>query len=145
MLFVDASALVKRYVREQHSAAVRRILGTTVVAISRLSEVEVPSALARLEREGRLSLDGRDKATTAFETDLAAWRIVELTPEVMALARACILRRDLRTGDAIQLASALWLHGAAESLLAGVLAFDARLRAAAAAEGLPVLDVRRRV
>jgi hypothetical protein len=46
MLFVDVSALVKRYGRERHSVKVRRFLTAAPIAISRLSEVEVPSALA---------------------------------------------------------------------------------------------------
>jgi predicted nucleic acid-binding protein len=51
MLFVDASALVKRYARERHSVKARRLLTAAPIAISRLSEVEVPSALARLVRD----------------------------------------------------------------------------------------------
>ena len=107
------------------------------VAVSRLSEVEVPSALARLGREGRLSPRARDRALRAFDRDLTSWHIVEVTADVTALARTQLLRRDLRSGDAIQLASALWLRQATP--LAGLLAFDARLAAAALAEQFTVL------
>jgi hypothetical protein len=58
MRFFDASALVKKYVRETDSARVRRLLGTGGVALSRLSEVEVVSAFARL------AVTGRTKCTT---------------------------------------------------------------------------------
>jgi predicted nucleic acid-binding protein len=106
MVFVDASALVKRYVRERHSVKVRRLVAAGPVAVSRLSEVEVPSALARLVRERRLSTPARDRAVAAFVTDLAAWHVVEITTAVTALARTLLHRHELRAGDAIQLASA---------------------------------------
>jgi uncharacterized protein len=136
MLFVDASALVKRYVRERHSVKVRRLLTAAPIAISRLSEVEVPSALARLVRERRLPPRSRDRAITAFVTDVAAWHVVEITAEVTALARTLLHRHDLRAGDAIQLASAAWLGQTVS--LSGVLVFDTRLVTAAHAEHLPM-------
>jgi predicted nucleic acid-binding protein len=132
MMFADASALVKRYVREPFSMKVRRHLAATPVAVSRLSEVEVPSALARLVRERRLSPPGRDRALQAFVVDLAAWHVVEVTTAVTALARTLLLRHELRSGDAIQLASALWLRQAVP--LTDMLAFDTRLVTAALAE-----------
>jgi len=134
MVFVDASALVKRYVRERHSAMVRRLLAAGPVAVSRLSEVEVPSALARLVREGRLSARRRDGALAAFVTDFGAWHVVELTSDVTTLARRQLARYELRTGDAIQLASALWLRQTLGDSLTSLVAFDTRLAAAAAAE-----------
>ena len=143
MLFVDASALVKRYVREPHSAKVRRLIAAGPIAVSRLSEVEVPSALARLFREGRLSERARKRAFAAFVLDFKAWHVVELTTAVTALARSRLVQYDLRAGDAIQLASAIWLRQALGEGLAGVLAFDTRLVAAAIAERL-VLPGRRR-
>ena len=144
MVFVDASALVKRYVRERHSVRVRRLLASGPIAVSRLSEVEVPSALVRLAREGRLSLRARDRAALAFVSDLSAWHIVEVTGVVTALARTQLLRYELRAGDAIQLASALWLRQAVP--VRGLLAFDTRLVAAAFAEqfAVPILGGSRR-
>ena len=132
MIFADASALVKRYVRERQSRDVRRLVAVGAVAVSRLSEIEVPSALARLVREGRLTARARDRALRAFSDDFTAWHIVELTPDVAAIARAQLLRHDLRAGDAVQLASALWLRQTIPTVTA--LAFDARLVAAARAE-----------
>lgn len=135
MVFVDASALVKRYVRERHSVKVRRLVAAGPVAVSRLSEVEVPSALARLVRERRLSARSSDRAIAAFVTDFTACHVVEITADVTALARTLLHRHDLRAGDAIQLASAVWLRQTV--LLSGVLAFDTRLVAAAHAERFP--------
>lgn len=135
MLFVDASALVKRYVREAHSTRVRRLLASGPVAVSRWSEIEVTSALARLAREGGLTAAARDRARKAMIADLDSWHIVELVPAVFAVARALLVRHALRSGDAIQLASATWLRQFVP--VTGVLAFDARLVEAAKAEGFP--------
>jgi predicted nucleic acid-binding protein len=134
MRFFDASALVKRYVRENGSAKVSRLLRSDGVAISRLSEVEVVSALARRAREGTLSALERDRAVSAFERDLPRFVIVELTAAVVGRARGLLQRHALRSADALQMASGLHLliHLGEEVPL---VAFDARLLAAWKAEG----------
>jgi hypothetical protein len=68
----------------------------------------------------------------AFLTDFAAWHVVELSTGVTALARTLVQRYDLRAGDAIQLASAVWLRQTVS--LSGLMAFDTRLVTAARAE-----------
>lgn len=137
MRYFDASALVKRYVREQGSAKVRRLIASAAPATSRLSEVEVASALGRLAREGAFSVAERDRALAALETDLAAIVVVELTAEITARARTLLQRYELRAGDAIQLASCLYLQ---EQLGEEVplVAFDRRLTKAVRSEGLRV-------
>ncbi len=137
MQFFDASALVKRYVRESDSAAVRRALAKGDVVISRLSEVEVASALARLTREGHIQARQRDRALAALLTDVAAWHVVECSPAVVTLARTLLTRHPLRSGDAIQLASALRVQQMLTEPLSAFVAYDARLVEAAAHEGLP--------
>jgi hypothetical protein len=135
--FFDASALVKRYVRERDSARVRRLLSAGEVGLCRLSEVEVVSAFARLAREGALSVALRDAAATAFVGDLAAWTIIELHPDVTRAARRLVFQHGLRTGDGLQLAAALVLRDAVGPLEEFV-AYDARLLEAARAEQLTV-------
>ncbi len=49
--YFDASALAKRYVKEAGIQAVCRLLDAGNAAVSRLSEVEVASALVRRARE----------------------------------------------------------------------------------------------
>lgn len=128
---------MKRYVREADTAAVRRALRRGDVVISRLSEVEVVSALVRLARKGHIQARRRDSAITAFLGDITAWHIVELSSEVTALARTLLVRHTLRSGDAIQLASALRLQQMTLVPLSAFIAYDARLVEAAAIEGLP--------
>ncbi|HXO20637.1 MAG TPA: type II toxin-antitoxin system VapC family toxin [Thermoanaerobaculia bacterium] len=136
--YFDASALVKRYVEEPHGEAVRELLDApagTVPATSRLSEVEIASALVRRWREGDLSEPELDRALTSLNDDFTALTVVELVPEITALARRLLLAHPLRAGDAIQLASSAFLQKKVGRPIE-FLAFDGRLNAAAAKEGL---------
>jgi predicted nucleic acid-binding protein len=135
---------VKRYVAEGGSGSVARLLAAGDAATSRLSEVEVVSALTRRAREGDIASADADRAIAALVDDLSALLIVELLPEVTAVARSLLRRHTLRTADTIQLGSCLYL---AEQLGERIpfVAFDARVRAAARAERLQVLPARPRL
>lgn len=133
--YFDASALAKRYVEEADSEQVRRFLSQGIPATCRLSEVEITSALIRRWREGDLGEDERDRALRAVREDFSALTVVELVPEVVALAGHLLLRHRLRAADAVQLSSCLYLRrkiGRAIELVA----FDGRLGEAAGREGL---------
>ena len=137
--YFDASALVKRYVRESGSEAVRVLLAEGNPATSRLSEVEVASALVRRCHEGSISQNERDRALKALRKDCASLFIVELTGEVTSSALDLLIRYRLRAGDAVQLASCLQLR---ELAGAGVelVAYDDRLADAAEREGLVLAE-----
>ena len=137
--YFDASALVKRYVREPGSVTVRRLLASGIAASSRLSEVEVSSGIVRRAREGAFTIPRRDRMLAALQHDLPALAIVEMIPEITADARALLLRHPLRAGDAVQLASCLYLRRQLAQPVPFV-AFDRRLVEAAHAEGLTVIS-----
>jgi hypothetical protein len=132
--YFDASALVKKYVEEKGSDLVRDRLLEGRAATSRLSEVEISSALARRCREGNLSPAARDEALIAVRKDFQALVKVELSPQVITIARELLTGYDLRAGDAIQLASCLFLRNRGLDL--EFVAFDGRLSVAARAVGL---------
>jgi predicted nucleic acid-binding protein len=142
--FFDASAIVKRYVREPESGRVRRLLRRRDVAICRLSEVEVVSGFARLTREGAISVAQRDRVTARFVTDLAAWTVVEIHPDVTRTARRLLLQHPVRAGDALQLGAALVLQETLGQPLDEFVAYDERLIEAARAEHLTIPGSRRR-
>jgi len=135
MQYFDASALAKRYVRERGSVKVRRLLSADAAATSRLSHVEIASALVRKSREGALSEAKRESASAMLDGDLSAMLIVEVSPDVVARANRLLRRHVLRAGDAIQLASVLYLRDALDEDVT-FTAFDDRLVAAARGEGL---------
>lgn len=139
--YFDASALVKRYVREMGSTRVRRLLASGTAATSRLSEVEVQSGIVRRAREGAFTITQRDRMLSTLQRDVPALAMVEMTPEITADARGLLLRYTLRAGDAVQLASCLYLQRQLAQAVP-LVAFDGRLVAAARAEGLTVITGR---
>ncbi len=120
--------------------SVRRLLKAGPAVASRLSEVEVASALVRRAREGAFSFEERDRALASLADDLTALIIVELTAEIAADARALLLRQRLRAGDAVQLASCLYVQREMREPLPFV-AFDDRLAQVAHDEGLTVVSI----
>ena len=131
--------MAKRYVQEPGSASVRRQLRTGRIATSRLSAIEVASALARRERERAFTAVERDRGLKRLNADLAAWILVELTPELTADAQTLLVRHSLRSGDAVQLASCLYLQRETGERIS-FAAFDDRLATAAHAEGLTLVS-----
>ena len=138
MRYFDASALAKRYLREKGSVKVRRLLSSDVPATSRLSSVEIASALMRRTRDGNISDDQRERAMAALDADVSAMLVVELTPAIVARAQTLLRRHPLRAGDAIQLASCIHLQEELQDE-ATFIAFDDRLMAAAHLEGLKLV------
>ena len=123
--------------------SVRRLLASGQAAASRLSEVEVPSALVRRSREGAFSARERDRALASFAEDFSTLIVIEFGPDVAAEARALLLRHRLRAGDAIQLACGLFLQRELRQALTFV-AFDDQLVGAARDEGMTVVSGARR-
>jgi uncharacterized protein len=141
--FVDASALVKLYVPEQGSEAVGSLEEPFVV--SGLSRVEVASGLWRKHREGWVGLDEVAVLLAAFDAD---WNgsstepprfvAVALDARVLDAAARQLAWYPVRAGDSVQLASATAAR-AVDPEISRFVTFDARLAAAAAAEGFEVV------
>lgn len=137
IVYLDASCLVKLYVEEESSAEVRawcgrsRALATTPVAF-----VEAVSAMSRRVREGGLAEGTAEEAIDRLSVDWPAYvRVAFDEREAAAIAA----RRGLRALDAIHIAAAVALAGAAGDVPVVFATFDARQAAAAAAEGLATL------
>lgn len=130
-LYVDSSALLKRYVEEADSAAADTLLRADAELLTgRHTIVEVRRNLARL-------LSGRDLAAAraAFARDLRSFSIVELDEATCESAATIAETTGVRTLDALHLAAAQRL--AAPGL--GFLTFDLRQAQAARALGLTVV------
>jgi uncharacterized protein len=109
--FLDSSALLKRYIREIGTAWVQNLTaevsGSTLL-ISRITSVEILSAIARRQREGSLTLDQAQELRSIFQQHFTdQYEIVELTPSITTLAGELCARQSLRAYDAVQLASAI--------------------------------------
>ncbi|GAB4184122.1 MAG: type II toxin-antitoxin system VapC family toxin [Coleofasciculaceae cyanobacterium] len=109
--FLDSSALVKRYVPETGSAWIQAIANAAtgnLLIISRITWVEVLSALARRQREGSLSATDVHLIIQRFRYDLNhQYQVVELDRTVMENAGQLVNQYPLRAYDAVQLASVL--------------------------------------
>jgi len=129
-LYVDSSALLKRYVDEHDSAVADELLRTDpVVVTSRLTEVEVRRNLTRL-----LEGDELDRQRRALAVDLDAFALVALDATTMNTAARIAEQTMCRSLDAVHLAAAR-RAGAATALLT----FDARQARAARQLGMSVV------
>jgi predicted nucleic acid-binding protein len=111
-------------------------MGAGAVMVSRLSVVEVASAIHRRTRGGLLPLRARDAALGALLGDAETWNFIELTDRVADRAVLLMGRHGITSGDAIQLASALAARDDVGGEFGRFVAYDARLLAAARTEGL---------
>ena len=137
--FLDASALVKRYVDEPGTAAVRELVRKRRrLAASSLSLVEVTGALRRRSREGDLDERLAERHARRLPADLAEMEILEPRAPVLELAVSLLERHALRAYDAIQLASSLRLRQASGHSITFVCA-DRVLCRVARAEGIRTL------
>jgi uncharacterized protein len=126
-LYVDSSALLKRYVDEHDSDAAAMLMSSDPVLVtSRITEVEVRRNLARLLDGSALS-----NARVQFSQDLDAFALVGLDPTTCNEAARIAETTSCRSLDAIHLASAL-RAGAATT----VLTFDVRQAQVARSLGL---------
>jgi predicted nucleic acid-binding protein len=109
IVYLDASALVKRYVAEAGSTNVNElIVQASVVGTAAISHAEVSSALAKAVRMRLLS---REEATSALQVFNAEWESLvrlQLTEVLISRAAALAWENGLRGYDAVHLASALF-------------------------------------
>jgi predicted nucleic acid-binding protein len=132
-LYVDSSALLKRYVDESDSDASAALLDSDPSLLTaRHTVVEVRRNLARL-------LGERDagEARAAFASDLASISLIELDAATCEMAAAIAEMTGVRTLDALHLAAAQRAGGAAVPFLT----FDLRQAQAARTLGFTVVGV----
>ncbi len=131
-LYVDTSALLKRYIDERDSEVAVSLMATEQVLVtSRLTEIEVRRNLARL-----LDVDAALAAKRQFLHDLDAFALVALDATTCAEAARIAEQTLCRSPDSVHLAAAL-RTGSATTLLT----FDARQAQAARTVGLAVIGV----
>lgn len=141
--YLDASALVKRYLWEPGSRWINELLaqsGLDSFSSLELIAVEVVCALSRAERDNRIGRAKRDNLATLFFEEASTF--LDSTPvsvEILERANQLALCHPLRAYDAMHLATALdlWADLNEISLPAPIfVSADENLLAAARAEGL---------
>ncbi len=107
-LFLDTSALAKRYVQERNSERVLEYCSKAdEIYISILAPVELLSAMNRSLREGRVTRKDYSSIKKEFALDVEGVTVVDLSSLVVRHAIKCLERSVLRSLDAIQVASAI--------------------------------------
>jgi predicted nucleic acid-binding protein len=135
--YLDTSALVKRYVTEPGSAAVRPLFRGKSVATSRIAYAEIAATMARLVRDGALEETARETVTARLDADFAVVTIVEVRAALVRRVPELVARRPLRGYGAVHLASALALRD--RDVAVTFWAADAALVDAARGEGLKTM------
>lgn len=126
MLYLDASALVKRYVDEDGSEAVREAMRVDDWASCRVCIVETKRAVDRA---------GGGEEIQRIESDWDSFDVVEVNAVLCERAAELACTTGLRSLDALHLAAALALPR--EDLVFAT--WDARLHRAAREHGLETL------
>lgn len=114
-MYIDTSLIAAYYCPESRSLAAENLLRSlTKPSISRLTEVEFFSALARKQREGGLGRNDAQRIGDLFLTHLEAgyYCRIEVESAHLRLAQGWLAGFDtpLRTLDAIHLAVAVIAH-----------------------------------
>lgn len=144
ILFLDSSAVVKRYVAEAGSRWIISLAAPAAgnaVHISVITGAEVVAALARRQNGGSFTPEELEPAIAEFIDDWAVfYELVRADREVVNLAMILARRHGLRGYDAVQLASALEVNSLAQQAQVEfrLISADDELNAAATAEGLQV-------
>lgn len=105
--YFDTSILVKRYVRERGSLETIRLLRKHTILSSSILPVELLSALRRRRGQSEISEQDYSAILGRVKQDQAFWELLELTPSVLARAEEIVLKWNVRTLDAVHLASAI--------------------------------------
>ena len=107
-LFLDSSAMVKRYIDEPGSDAVDVLCSQAMeLGISVICLPEVVSALCRLIREGKLVSSQYIMLKQELVADGEDSEILDISPGVISLATAVLEKTPSRAMDAIHVASAI--------------------------------------
>ncbi len=139
ILYLDTSALVKRYVAEPGSAEVAQVIETAQASgTSIITRAEMAAALGQAVRMHVLNHDAAALALQTFHEDWPGLVHVQVTEHVVARASRLAWDMGLRGYDAVHLAAALlWQEGMGEGI--AFATFDQRLWTAAGQSGLTAI------
>lgn len=136
IVYLDASALVKRYVSEAGSTEVNTLIaGTSAVGTAAVSRAEVASALAKAVRMKLLSRKEAASALRFFNSEWESLIRLQLTEVLISHAATLAWEHGLRGYDAVHLAAAIfWQDMLGDSVT--LASYDRQLWEAAKTTGL---------
>ncbi len=138
IVYLDASALVKRYILEENTKEVQALLDQAgVLGTASITRVEIAAAFAKAVRMQVLNHKAAEEALQGFYEDWNSLFRLHVTELVISRASSLAWDKGLRGYDATHLAAALvWQEMLEETVV--MASFDRRLWEAARSSGLAV-------
>ncbi|PIY27873.1 MAG: VapC toxin family PIN domain ribonuclease [Comamonadaceae bacterium CG_4_9_14_3_um_filter_60_33] len=139
ILFFDTSALLKLFIKEQHSEAIcEASMAATLTMVSQLTWVEMCAALGLKQRTRQIDAPQATQALQELRDEWDRYSKLAVDQALITTAGELALTFGLRAYDSLQLASAQRAHSQAGNTLA-FACFDKQLNAAATALGINTL------
>jgi predicted nucleic acid-binding protein len=138
-LYLDTSALIKRYINEQGTEDVRAwVRAADAISTGLLTRAETSAGLTRLQRRNIITQEDYKLALEQFRLDWAGYQRIPINEELIARADLLACQHGLRGYDAVHLAAALiWQE--ALMLPVTLATYDQELADAGKKSGLDIL------
>lgn len=139
ILYLDASAIVKRYIREAGSDTVVHWIETAdLVGTSLISRAEGSAAFTKAARMNVLTRSEAESCLYQFRADWPTYIRIQINEQITTRADEFAWMLGLRGYDAMHLAAATTWQSALNTQ-AVMVTFDAALAKASLASGLQIL------
>jgi predicted nucleic acid-binding protein len=134
--FFDTSALIKKYITEKGSETVKQHFAqSTTTVVSSTTKIECFSVINRMLVNFEITVGEAEDLQKQIVDDFLLFEILPFSDSIEKIAIDMVKKHQLRTLDAIQLASALSTSG-----LQHFLVSDIKLKESGKAEGLSIID-----
>jgi uncharacterized protein len=130
LAYFDSSAVVKNYIREAGSSRVRGLLMSYEFLSSAITPIELHSAVQRRRRQGEITQPNYNSIVSRLANDRSYWQLVEAVPQVLSKAEELVKTENVRTLDAIHIASAIIIQDSFTTPLPFISADERQLAAA---------------
>jgi len=139
ILYLDTSALLKKYFKETGSSDIISIWKKSdAIITSSVAYAETMATIFRKKRETNVDESIFMSVIKTFQKDWLTFITVEVKDDLNKLINKIVASHPLRGFDAVHLASALTLHDAIHDIMV-FACYDKRLLKAAKGEGLQTL------
>ena len=130
LAYFDTSALVKIYIHEAGSSRVRGLLTSYEFLSSAITPIELHSAVQHRRRQGEITQPNYNSIVSRLAKDRSYWQLVEVVPQILSKAEELVKTANVRTLDAIHIASAIIIQDSFTTPLPFISADERQLAAA---------------
>ena len=137
ILFIDSSALIKRYIEEKGSKTVEKLMDEAQeIIIAEITKLECLSGIRRMVEESRITKEEYVKIKEAIKYEFDDVVKIPFDKQVVEKAEKIIETYQLKTLDAIQLGTCI----VQKDIIEGFVCCDTKLFNSARTEGLKVIN-----